>query len=190
MDETKDQPKPEGVAEPVEIAATELAELQRRAAQADELREQMLRARADYANLQKRQAREMEEFRKHALQDFVMTLLPALDDLREFLRAAGTAPSSDPMRQAVEIAVGKIEKALRNAGVRPVPAEGQPFDPTIHHAVDVQSAPHLEIPTVSEEVRAGYVLGDRLIRPAQVRVAMPPKPGEGTRKEAEDETGT
>jgi molecular chaperone GrpE len=180
MNQDQDQPAPDET-KPVrrEIDPSALADLERRAAQADEFREQMLRARADYANLLKRQTRESEEARKYALAGFVKDLLPALDDLRKFLHAAQAGEQDfGVMRQAVEMAVAKLDRALAEAGVTAVPAAGRPFDPAVHEAVDVHHAPDVAQPTVAAELRAGYRLHDRLLRAAQVRVAMPPKSGQ------------
>ena len=194
MDEKKnkpDQATPEA-APPLVISAAELEALCKRAAEADEFREQMLRARADYANLVKRQAKTMDDFRLYALQDFVLALLPGLDDLRNFLRLAPAGGDSEALRKGVELGVEKLLKALRDAGVRPVPTAVRPFDPAFHEAVLTETDPEAEVATVIEEVRAGHTLGDRVIRPAQVRVAMPPEKrsaGRGQRSEGEGEKG-
>ena len=142
------------------------------------LREQLLRARADYANLQKRHAKDMEVFRRYALHAFVATLLPGLDDLQRALTSAAETPDADALRAGVQMALDTLHTALREAGVEPIAAEGAPFDPAVHDALVVETAAAVDAPTVAEEIRAGYTLGDRLVRPAQVKVAMPPQPVE------------
>jgi molecular chaperone GrpE len=177
MPEQKDNTEPESDRDeaqsvrPAFDGPTEAAE--RTAEEVNRLREQLLRARADYANLQKRHARDREAFRFHALQDFVRTLLPGLDDLERALKAE--AGDIDALRSGVRMALETLHRALRDAGVEPVATDGVPFDPAIHEALVVETAQHLEEPTVAEEIRAGYTLGERLVRPAQVRVLVPPE---------------
>jgi len=155
-----------------------LEALRERAAEADQLREHLLRARADYANLQKRHLRDMEAFRRYALHEFVASLLPGLDDVERALTSAAETPDADALRAGVQMALDALHKALREAGVEPVATDGAPFDPAVHDALVVETADDVDTPTVAEEIRPGYTLGDRLVRPAQVKVAMPPQPVE------------
>lgn len=146
-----------------------------------ELREQLLRARADYANLEKRHARRLEEHRGYALQGFVETLLPGLDDLERALDASAGTENILALREGVCLAFESLQKALRDADIKRVATVGQPFDPAVHEAVVAETVPQVDRPTVVEELRAGYTLGDRVVRPARVKVAMPPEPSEGDR---------
>ena len=162
-----------------------MEELRRKAREVEELREQLLRARADFANFRKRHQRDMEEFRRYALQDFVASLLPGLDDLERALKAEDA--DLQTLREGVRMALETLKKALRDAGVEQVATHGEPFDPTVHDALVVETHEDLEAPTVAEEIRAGYRLGDRLVRPAQVKVMMPPSRDQASAEEDQQE---
>ena len=149
----------------------EIEELRRKAEQVEILREQLLRARADYDNLQKRHARDREAFRRHALEEFIRTLLPGLDDLERAVKA--DTDDAAALRQGVRMALEALHRALRQAGVERVESEGKPFDPARHEALAVEHSENCSQPLVAEEIRPGYLLGDRLIRHAQVKVVMP-----------------
>ena len=165
----------------------DIDELRQAAAEAEELREHLLRVRADFANARKRQERDMQEYRQYALQDFVASLLPGLDDLQRAIAAADATHDVAAFRNGVEMVLASLLKALDDAGVKPVPTEGEPFDPAVHEAVVVEASPDVDRPTVADRIRAGYTLGDRVIRPAQVRVAMPPDRAEPDADDDADE---
>jgi len=176
MTDEADRTPPEGADQPAEPAAAAPAQ----ADDAAGLREQLLRAKADFQNALKRHGREMEAYRRYAIAEFVRNLLPGLDDLERALDHAAAAEAADTvaLRHGVEMAYQSLLKALRDAGVERVPAAGEPFDPAVHEAVTVEASTDVDRPTVAAELRGGYALGDRLLRPAQVRVSMPAGPGQ------------
>jgi molecular chaperone GrpE len=102
-------------------------------------------------------------------------LLPVIDNLERALAAPGTA---EDLRGGVELIARQFAEVLRRFGLTEVPALGQPFDPRVHEAVSREESDEVDRPTVVAEFQRGYWLNDRLLRPAMVRVAVPPEPGE------------
>lgn len=135
-----------------------------------ELRDRHLRLLADFDNFRKRAERELEERTRYVLAEPIRELLPVLDNLERALAAQG--PESDLIR-GVEMTARQFLDVLRRFGVEPVPAVGARFDPRRHEAVLSIESPDVAEPTVVEELQRGYVLRDRLLRPALVRVAVP-----------------
>jgi molecular chaperone GrpE len=144
-------------------------ELQRTRAERDALLDRMARLQAEFENARKRSAREQADFREYALVDAAKALLPILDSLE---RALATASGGDnDFRSGVELIQRQFSDALAKMGVRAVPAQGQPFDPTLHEAVEMVERSDVPDHQVIEELQRGYKLKDRLLRPAMVRVA-------------------
>jgi molecular chaperone GrpE len=135
-------------------------------------REQLLRLMADFDNYRKRTTRQYEEARQHATADLVIALLPGLDNLERALHAAGQdlAPSSARIAEGVSMVLRQLKEALGKVGVREVQTQGVAFDPTRHEAVDIVSVPASDDGLIVEEVQHGYLLHDRLLRPAKVVV--------------------
>jgi molecular chaperone GrpE len=133
-------------------------------------REEALRARADYENLMRRSEREREENRKYLLSSTFRDLLPVVDNLGRALAASGTI-------EDLKLGVGLIHRQLLDLlkvyNVRPVESVGRPFDPAVHEAVARVEDAGVTVATVSEELQTGFMIGDRLLRPAMVKVAMP-----------------
>jgi molecular chaperone GrpE len=135
-------------------------------------REQLLRLMADFDNYRKRTARQHEEARRFATADLVIALLPGLDNLERALNAAdqdGT-PSSAKIAEGVSMVLRQLKEALSKVGVREVSAQGLAFDPTRHEAVGIVSVPVSDDGLIVEEVQRGYLLHERLLRPAKVVV--------------------
>ena len=136
----------------------------------DALQDRLLRTAAEFDNYRKRVDRERRELSEFAAADVLAELLPIADDLERALQApAGDA--ADPYRRGVELIHRQLVDLLRKRGVTPIAATGTAFDPNVHQAVahEVSDA-HAE-GVVMEEFRRGYMLGDRLLRPAMVKVA-------------------
>jgi molecular chaperone GrpE len=139
-----------------------------------ELRDRHLRLLADFDNFRKRAERELEERTRYVLAEPIRDLLPVLDNLERALVAQG---SEEDLIRGVEMIARQFLDVLRRFGVEPVPAVGARFDPRRHEAVmRVESAAVAE-PTVAEELQRGYLLRDRLLRPALVKVAVPAEGG-------------
>ena len=140
------------------------------------LLDQMLRRQAELENSRKRLEREKSEYYQRMRADILLELLPVLDN---FDRALASLEISEGDAAALKHGVELIHKQLRGAltklGLRPVEAVGQAFDPNIHEAVTVEATDEHEENTVIEEIERGYKLGDRLLRPAKVKVAASPE---------------
>jgi molecular chaperone GrpE len=158
-----------------ELLATR-AELKRVEAARAELQETLARRQADFENYRKRIERERGETYNRVVGDVVSQLLPVIDNLRRALDAEATmeATESEEFRHFLH-GVELIDKQLRNVleglGVQPVEAVGQPFDPHIHEAVATEPSDDYEPDTVVQELVRGYRLGEKLLRPAIVKVA-------------------
>lgn len=150
-----------------EEAALEALEQER-----DELRDQLLRARAEFDNYRKRMLREGEQLRKTAAQGLMRGLLPIVDNLERAL--SHVEDRSDGFTQGVEMIVKQFADVLAGQGLEPIPAVGMPFDPNIHEALTHQPSPDFPADTVMEEFQRGYRLGDFVLRPSQVVVSSGP----------------
>lgn len=146
--------------------------------QRDEYYDQLLRKAAEFDNYRRRSEKERRELVEYANADLLRDILPFVDDLERALAAASDArTASDPVaalqsyRTGVELIQRQLADLLRKKGVTPIEALGADFDPHVHQAVTSEpSAAHRE-GEVMAELRKGYKLGDRLLRPAMVKVA-------------------
>jgi molecular chaperone GrpE len=142
------------------------AELQR---ERDEVYDRLLRKTAEFDNYRKRVERERREQADQAVTSLLGELLLVVDDFDRALTvddAVGTA-----YRKGVELIHAKLNDMLRKQGVRPIEALGADFDPNLHQAVVHESSPDHREGEVIGELRRGYLIGDRLLRPAMVKVA-------------------
>lgn len=130
--------------------------------------DRFLRAAADLENYKKRAAKEREEAQRYANERLLKDLIPVLDNLE---RALAAAPEGDPMATGVKLVLRAFEDALGRHGVKGFSALGQPFDPRLHEAV-MQVASDQPPGTVVAEHGRGFLLNDRLVRPAMVGVAV------------------
>ncbi|HTG33660.1 MAG TPA: nucleotide exchange factor GrpE [Thermoanaerobaculia bacterium] len=138
--------------------------------EATELRDRLTRTLADFDNFRKRAERDRQEQKRYALFEPLRDFLTVADNLDLALSAQGPA---EDLKRGVEMIQRQMIELLRRFGVTEVNAMGQPFDPTVHEAVAREESPEVKGPTVSAELRRGYKLHDRLLRPAMVKVAVP-----------------
>jgi molecular chaperone GrpE len=158
-----------GATEQVDAApglADEVAELRK---QRDGLQDRLLRHMAEFDNYRKRIDRERKESSDYAAADLLQDVLPIVDDFDRALQV--DAPGSEPYRQGLEIIHRALQELLRKRGVTAIDAVGADFDPHVHQAVAYEDAPDKREGEVIAEFRRGYRLGDRLLRPAMVKVA-------------------
>lgn len=137
----------------------------------DQLLDRLARLQAEFENARKRTERERAEFRDYATGSVVEQFLPVLDHFELALKATG---SVEQLRSGVELIVKQMGEVLRQLQVTPVPAIGEPFDPKVHEALGSVERDDIPDHHVAEEIRRGYRLRDRLIRPAMVRIASNP----------------
>ena len=137
----------------------------------DELRDQLLRTAAEFDNYRKRVERERREASERAAEGVLADVLPILDDLERAL-AADDSGAASPYRRGVELIHKQLLDLLTRRGVKPIEAVGRDFDPRLHQSVASEFADGHRDGEILEEFRRGYVLGDRLLRPAMVKVAQ------------------
>jgi molecular chaperone GrpE len=135
-----------------------------------ELRDRAIRTLADFDNFRKRSERERQELRRYALLEPMREFLTVADNLDLALSAQGSA---EDLKRGVEMIHRQMSELLRRFGIVEVPAIGQPFDPTLHEAVSREESREVKVPTVVAELRRGYKMHDRLVRPSMVKVAVP-----------------
>ncbi len=141
-------------------------------AERDTLVDRLARLQAEFENARKREARERTDYRAFAVADAVEQFLPVLDNFRLALSSTG---SVEQMRTGVELIAKQMDDVLRSLHVTPVETVGQPFDPRVHEALDSVERPDLPDHQVIEEVRRGYRIKERLLRPALVRISVNPQ---------------
>jgi molecular chaperone GrpE len=156
---------------PATEASADLAALQQ---ERDQLADQLRRTLADAANMRRRQQQEAEETRRRIVEGFTQELLPVLDNFQLALQAwdeqdRGADPTA--LVQGVRMVQSLLQSSLERHGLRPIEAEGHPFDPARHEAVAVE--PRADVPTgqVVRVLMPGYLLADRVLRHAKVVVA-------------------
>lgn len=164
----------EGAAGVEETAGDELAEAR---ARAEENWEALLRTRAEMENLRKRNARDLEQTRKFALERFVKDLLPVVDSLEQGLQAAREQGGVEKLVEGNELTLKMFGKVLSDHGVEEIDPRGEKFDPAIHEAMTMQPSEEHEPETVMMVLQKGYLLNGRLVRPARVVVASAPSDG-------------
>lgn len=163
---------------PTTLAPEQLEELKARAAQADEFWDRLLRSTADFENFKKRAARERQEAAKYANESLIQKLIPLLDNFEMAQAAAQTGATNGlPSLQAgIAMIQSQFKAVLAEAGVAEVDATGKPFDPNVHEAVSQQETDTTPEGHVVQQLRKGYKLRERLLRPATVIVAKKPAP--------------
>ncbi len=168
-----DNTESENLEPEVEIIQDPAALLEDARNKADEHWNELLRARADMENLRRRQARDLENAHKHALDKFVAELLPIYDSMELGLKAAsGEEASLDAVREGLEMTMKMFLSSISKFGLEQVDPEGQAFDPELHQAVAMQPADGVEANQVLTVMQKGYQFNGRLLRPAIVVVSQ------------------
>jgi molecular chaperone GrpE len=162
--------------EPATLTREQLEELKARAAKADEHWDRLLRTTADFENFKKRAAREKQDAIKFANETLIQQLVPVLDNFDMALAAAQTdsADNVQSLRAGIAMIHQQLKNALAESGLEPVDATGQKFDPNWHEAVSQRETDGVPEGHVVQQLRKGYKLRDRLLRPASVVVAKKP----------------
>jgi molecular chaperone GrpE len=166
-DEDTYTPPDAAAAEPLGDAASPLATLKR---ERDEYYDRLLRQTAEFDNYRKRIERERRAQSDQAVVDLMLEVLLVVDDFDRALTMAGDEGGSS-YRKGVELIHAKLHDLLRRHNVRPIDALGATFDPNVHQAVMYEEAGEHRDGEVIGEMRSGYTMGDRLLRPAMVKVA-------------------
>ena len=158
----------------------------------DQLRqaeERVLRTAADAENFKKRLQREKEEQTRYANETFVRELLPVIDNLERALQHSATAPNQEGLFEGLNMTLKGFIDTLARFGCTVLEAIGKTFDPNFHEAVSQEESSKVEPNTVLKELQKGYMLKERLLRPAMVIVSKPASEVEGdTRDQSPTET--
>ena len=157
------------------VTPGQFQELKSRAAKADEYWERLLRVTADFDNFKKRAGRERQDAVKFANETLIQKLLTVLDSFEMALAVAQTGPADGQSLQAgIAMTQQQLRNVLAEAGLEEVDAAGQAFDPNLHEAVSQQETDAVPEGHVAQQLRKGYKLRERLLRPASVVVAKKP----------------
>lgn len=178
--ESPEEATTENVAEP-ETGPVNEAELspeeqiEQLKAAATQAAERELRALAEYENLRRRVSRDLEENRKFAALPIIRDLLPAIDNLNLAIDSASKSPETQGVAEGVKLVQTELFNVLANHHCQPIEALGQPFDPNLHEALGQQPSDEYEAGLVMLEVRPGFQVHGRVVRPSQVFVSTGPK---------------
>ena len=137
----------------------------------DRFRDLALRSQADFENFRKRASREKDDAVKYANAAFLERLIPILDNFELGLIAARTGAENSPILAGMDMVARQLSDFLITSGVEPVMAEGEPFDPNLHEAVAQEESATVAEGVVLRQLRKGYKLRDRLLRPSTVVVS-------------------
>jgi molecular chaperone GrpE len=137
-------------------------------AERDQLLDRLARMQAEFENARKRAEREKTEFRDHVTGSVVEQFLPVLDNFELALKSTGSAQQ---LRSGVSLIMKQMEEILEKMQVKAIPAVGESFDPRVHEALGSVERDDVPDQHVAEEIRRGYKIRERLLRPALVRVA-------------------
>lgn len=165
------KPDPVLVPELIEVPREELEELRRRAETDSESREKMLRTLAEMENLRKRLDRERQDYIAYANQELLGEFVPVLDNFHRALGSISRTEATASLFDGVVMISRQLEDVLKKQGLEEVEAEGMPFDPHFHEAVQVENTDRCSEDTILEVIRKGYLLRGRLLRPAEVKVS-------------------
>jgi molecular chaperone GrpE len=142
-------------------------------AELKEMNEKYLRLYAEFENYKKRVYKDKEELIKYGNESLLLELLPVIDNLELALKHASDNVS-EGLIQGVEITLKELQKTLEKFGLSEIESSGKPFDPLVHHAMNQVERDDVDEKTVVEELRKGYMLRDKVLRPSLVTVSKKP----------------
>jgi molecular chaperone GrpE len=155
--------------DPQGSAAVAGGELEKLRTERNDLFERLARLQAEFDNYRKRAAKENAEYRDYAVSDAARALLPVVDSFTLALKNAAAKP--EDLRKGVELIFKQLQDVLQKLNIERVPAQGEPFDPRVHEAIEMVETDAAPDHHVLEELQPGYRIKGRLLRPAMVRVA-------------------
>lgn len=153
----------------------EVAGLKEKLQKAEQQRDEMLRTLAEYENSRKRAARDLETERRFSHSKLAVDLLPALDNLDRAIEAAKKGGEQNALIQGVQATQHMLLDILKRHGITPIRAQGEPFDPNLHQAVSMLPSKDQPPNTVIQVLQPGYLIHDRILRPASVIIASEAK---------------
>jgi molecular chaperone GrpE len=140
--------------------------------QADENQQRYLRVQADFDNFRRRSRQEKEDFAKYASLKFIEQLLPVVDNFERALSSSKDTKDFEALVKGLDMTFHQVEQLLAQEGLTPIEAVGQPFNPEYHQAIMQVESEEYEEGIVVEEVQKGYILKDKVVRPAMVKVSV------------------
>ena len=155
----------------VEIPKKELEELKKKAEERDEYYNKWLNVHAEYENTRKRIEKEKLDHMMFSNENLIAQLFPIVDNFDMAFAAMETAEDKKAVMEGIKLVQKEFHRILEENGVEKIKTEGQLFDPNVHDAIFSVEADDKPEGTILEEVRAGYLLNNRLLRPAQVKVS-------------------
>ncbi|GGA68768.1 protein GrpE [Ornithinibacillus halotolerans] len=159
----------EEVIEEVEVGTNNQDEITKLQQEKDELYERLLRLQAEFDNFKKRSVKEREAERKYKAMDLASELLPAIDNFERALQVEETEANKG-LLEGISMVYRQLLDGLKSQGVEVIEAVGKEFDPNVHQAVMQVEDENAESNVVVEELQKGYMIKDRVIRPAMVKV--------------------
>ena len=194
-DKPEEAAEPNGAAEDDDVifpeeeeAEAEPSDLEKAHAERDRMRDQLLRIAADFDNFKKRSRKEIEEVRRRTIEDTLREILPVIDNLERASEAMAGATDVSAVSDGVRMVLRGFDEVAERLGLKRVPTVGNLFDPNCHDAMQQEETDDHAPGTIVNEVVPGYLLGERLLRPAMVVVAKPRTvSGGASESSAEDE---
>ncbi len=147
------------------------AELEKERAKCSEFFDGWQRERADFANFRRRVERDQAATYQNLQGSIIKKYLPVLDDMGRALKARPDCGDAASWASGIELIYRKLQSILESEGIQRIPAETEQFDPTRHEAISMEPSPNHQSGEIIEVIQDGYLLGDRVLRPALVRVA-------------------
>lgn len=147
------------------------AQIEALSAEKAELYDRLLRRQAEFENFRRRADREKEDIREFAAMEVIREILPVMDD---FERALAVECADKDFSRGMELIYQRLTESLQKLGLERIAAEGQKFDPYVHHALEMEETDEVKDHTVLAELLKGYSFRGKLLRPSMVKVAVTP----------------
>ena len=161
----------ETVTIPLSEYAAQLEEIDHLNQKADEFSDGWQRERADFANYRKRMSRDLDNQKLNNKIEIINKYLTIKDDLERAIKNMPESLFDEPWIDGIQLINQKLSNILEGEGIQPIPADGLAFDPEVHEAISHEDTNEIESGFIIEVVQQGYTIGDRIVRPSQVRVA-------------------
>jgi Molecular chaperone GrpE (heat shock protein) len=159
------------VAAPIDLTKEEIVELKKKAEERDTYLDQLLRAKAEFMNYQKRMVKESESTSQFAVQSLILDFLSELDNFGRALKLADNSKDFDKFVEGIKLIEEQLFKVLGKYGVKPIETAGKAFDPNLHEAVMEEENNEVPHHTIIDEFQRGFLLKERVIRPSKVKVS-------------------
>jgi molecular chaperone GrpE len=177
-----------------ESQESRVEELQRRIKELElensELKAQYLRKQADFENFRKRMQREKQEAKKYSNQELLQDLISIIDDFERAIKSAEESKDFDSFHSGIQLIERQFINMLETKyGLTRMESEGEEFDPQKHEAIAMVESPEHDVQTVVEDYQKGYMIHDRVLRHAKVRVAVPAQAADGVAGGGEESSG-